>query len=59
MIGGSFAAAIAAIVVSIVLYLPTVDRIRLWLTAGAFFATAIVSIWGFLRQETTNLKRGP
>ena len=57
-IGGCIAAAIAAIVVSLLLYLPTVDRIGLWLTAGVFSAGAIGSIWRFLGQETTNLKRG-
>lgn len=57
-IGGCIAAAIAAIVVSLLLYFPSIDRIGLWLTAGVFFAGAIGSVWAFLGQENTNLKRG-
>jgi hypothetical protein len=59
MTGGSIAAAIAAIVASIVLRGAAVDRIGLFLTAGIFISFVITVIWRFLGQESANLKRGP
>jgi cobalamin biosynthesis protein CbiD len=59
MTGGSIAAAIAAIVASIVLRGAAVDRIGLWLTAGICISFVIAVIWRFLGQESANLKRGP
>ena len=58
MIAGSIAAAMAAIVASIVLRSATVDRIGLWLTAGICISFVITVIWRFLGKESANLKRG-